>query len=127
VKDNWNFDQWGVTMDGNTTENGYAYYARYLDVVPRLQAKVLDGKYRDPNLFQNLTRDECASRYGRSFITDVGDGFAVLSADRDESSSWNVSATQTLGRVDEGFGGMVPVLNDVSCKLKANSHAERYS
>jgi hypothetical protein len=123
VKDNWNFDYWGITMDGNTTANGYAYYARYLPVVPRLQAMVLDGKYRDPNRFLNLTRDECAAHYGKSFITDVGAGFAVLSADRDES--WNVSATQTLGRVDEGFGGMDPVSNDISCKFRENAHAVR--
>lgn len=46
--------------------------------VSQLQDLVLDGKFSNPNLFENLTGPECNTRYlSQTFITDVGVGFAV--------------------------------------------------
>ncbi|KAH7379514.1 hypothetical protein BKA66DRAFT_466175 [Pyrenochaeta sp. MPI-SDFR-AT-0127] len=101
-KDNWSFSQWGITMDGNTTDNGYAHYARFLPAVPHLQSLVLDGKYLDQSRFYNLTKAECMAHYGGPFITDVGAGFAVITPSWRESIGLN--ATETLALIQEGFG-----------------------
>ncbi|CAI6336339.1 unnamed protein product [Periconia digitata] len=52
------------------------------DPTPFYQAALLDGKYLDRNLVENITADECKSRYSQQFIS-AGTGFCVTSPDPD--------------------------------------------
>ena len=45
--------------------------------IVQLQATLLDGKYQDRRLFENITGSDCVSRYNSPVITDTGNAFAV--------------------------------------------------
>jgi hypothetical protein len=58
--------------------------------VMKLQDTVLDGKYLDRAIFDNLTESECVSRYTAPFITS-GAGFGVPTPESRQEFSLNAS------------------------------------
>jgi hypothetical protein len=68
VKDSWEVP--GATGLGREYIAGDTY-------ISDLQALVLDGKYSDRSLFENLTAADCQSRYNQSYVSNRGACFAV--------------------------------------------------
>jgi hypothetical protein len=59
----------------NDTDRDYS--DRYNNQISQLQALVLDDRYLDRNLFDNLTNAECQAQYSATFITNGGTAFGV--------------------------------------------------
>ncbi|ORY11501.1 hypothetical protein BCR34DRAFT_513729 [Clohesyomyces aquaticus] len=72
--------------------------------ITRLQDGLLDEKYLNRKLFDNLTEKECIAQYGGSFITGVGAGFAVPVAEFRES--WGLNASHSLLLANSGSGDL---------------------
>jgi hypothetical protein len=69
VKDSWE----------KPVSTGYGFEYNAGDTyISDLQALVLDGKYSDRSLFENLTAADCQSRYNQSYVSNRGACFAVL-------------------------------------------------
>lgn len=69
----------------------------------RLQDTLLEGKYLDNTKFENLTRDECVSKYNAQLITS-GSGFGVPIAPIMEAQIKNNSL---MFSVPEGSGNLM--------------------
>ena len=88
--------------------------------ISQLQNLVLDGKYLDRTLFENITESECSKRYAASFITQGGAGFAVPT--EDFRKIFGLNSSNTLLRADSRSGDLeIKSFNGVdikySCKL----------
>jgi hypothetical protein len=70
--------------------------------ISQLQNLVLDDKYLDRSLFENLTESECEKRYSASFITQGGTCFAVPT-DKFRTQL-GLNASNTLLRADSSSG-----------------------
>lgn len=92
----------------------HAYYQE-------IQDTLLDGKYLDRNLFENITGTECYKRYTSPFIVS-GNGFAVPPPDQWESPS--SYANSSLLRTSQGAGQLLELIDgfynasSFSCKLR---------
>jgi hypothetical protein len=79
-----NWTSWSYTrVEPSWSTNRYSYDAEFrddvavfLNDVTALQNYLLNGQYLEPSKFENLTNDECKSRYNSQFITS-GSGFGV--------------------------------------------------
>ncbi|KAF2122107.1 hypothetical protein BDV96DRAFT_137243 [Lophiotrema nucula] len=93
-KQSWSYD---ASLDYPPTNESNATYpvlnSTWNNYVTRIQESLLDGKYLDPTQFENITSDECVSRYSSSFITS-GNGFAVPV--QSEQLEDNINATKSL-------------------------------
>ena len=97
-------------------KNDYKDYSH--DYYQSIQDTLLDGKYLDQDLFQNITGIECYQRYTSAFINS-GNGFGVPPSDRRQSSSSNPNSS--LLHTDMGAGQLTELLHDYqpsdfSCK-----------
>lgn len=59
--------------------------------ISNLQALVLDDKYLNRSLFENITGPQCISRYNTAFITNAGTGFAILNSEFRDGISGNIT------------------------------------
>jgi hypothetical protein len=74
--------------------------------IDRLQSLVLDDKYMDRTVFENLTRSECQARYlTQKFITDAGVGFGVVDPSIHDGPWLGVSGSLIAN--EEGIGGVL--------------------
>lgn len=81
--------------------------------ITRLQETVLDDKYLDRSVFENITGAECLQRYSASFITGGGTVFAVPVPDFLAMRGMN--ASDSLSWATSGSGEIVSEV-DYSCK-----------
>lgn len=72
--------------------------------ISQLQNLVLDDKYLDRTLFENITESECSKRYVASFITQGGAAFAVPT--QEFRTIFGLNASNTLLRADSGSGNL---------------------
>ena len=72
--------------------------------ITQLQNLVLNDKYLDRTLFENITESECSKRYAASFITQGGAGFAVPT--EEFRTIVGLNASNTLLRADSRSGDL---------------------
>lgn len=82
------------------------------DMVTEYQSMLLDGKYLDRTVWDNVTRAECIARYNAPFITS-GHGFGVPTW-RWENAT-NLTEVHWIGYHDRGDGdlGIEGILDDL--------------
>ncbi|KAF2271131.1 hypothetical protein CC78DRAFT_12199 [Lojkania enalia] len=68
----------------------------------KLQSTVLDNRYLNRDLFENITNSECQARYTSSFITKGGNGFAVPTIEWRERMG--MRSNNTIRDWDSGSG-----------------------
>lgn len=83
-------------------DNGKLNNATSPHYINDLQGLVLDGKYQDNSIFQNLTASECQKHYTKSFITDVGHGFAVPTEEFRDNNGLNAANSLLLAQSGSG-------------------------
>jgi hypothetical protein len=77
------------------------YNSTFDNKFTRLQDKLLGGQYMDRTKFENLTSEECMSRYGAQFITS-GAGFGVQLEKRASRSN-----SSLIFNLPEGSGNLM--------------------
>ncbi|KAF2021836.1 hypothetical protein BU24DRAFT_417471 [Aaosphaeria arxii CBS 175.79] len=75
-------DSWKIRVETDQDKETFETISRFQDLV-------LDDKYLDRTIFQNLSASECKARYKAPFVTDAGTGFGVLTQELQERIGMN--------------------------------------